>query len=93
MEQRSRIGSRLSGVAKGMEGLSLDLTQAAKSNEAGSYLKFMVLLGWFKMKIEWLDNQNLEQELKNLACGNHWILSVVAWPVLGRVENEEISYW
>ena len=45
MEQRSRIGSRLSGVAKGMEGLSLDLTQAAKSNEAGSYLKFMVLLG------------------------------------------------
>ena len=39
------MGTRLCGVAKGTEGLSLDLTQAAKSNEAGRYLKFVVLLG------------------------------------------------
>ena len=31
--------------------------------------------------------------MKNLACGGHWILPVVAWSVLRRVENEEISYW
>ena len=30
--------------------------------------------------------------MKNLACGDHRILPVVAWPVLRRVENEEISY-
>ena len=30
--------------------------------------------------------------MKNLACGGHCILLVVAWPVLRRVENEEISY-
>ena len=89
---RSRIGSRLSGVARRMEGLSLDLTQTAKSSEGGRYLKF-VILDWFKMKIGWLDNVNLEQEMKNLACGYHWILPVVAWPVLRRVENQEISYW
>ena len=75
-----------------MEGLSLDLTQAAKRNEVRRYLKF-VILGWFKMKIEWIDNVNLEQEMKNLACGDHWILSVVTWPVLRKVKNEEISYW
>ena len=43
MERRSRIGSRLSGVARGMEGLSLDLTEAAKSSEAKSYLEFVIL--------------------------------------------------
>ena len=31
--------------------------------------------------------------MKNVACGDHWILPVVAWPVLRRVKNEEISYW
>ena len=30
--------------------------------------------------------------MKNLACGGHWILSVVTWPVLRKVKNEEISY-
>ena len=74
-----------------MEGLSLDLTEAAKSSEAKSYLEF-VILGWFKMKIGWLDNLKLEQEMKNPVCGDHWILLVVAWLVLRRVENEEISY-
>ena len=43
------MGSRLSGAARGMKGLSLDLTQAAKSNKARRYPKFVVLLGWFKM--------------------------------------------
>ena len=41
---------KLSGVARGMEGLYLDLTQAAKSSEARRYLKF-VIVGLFKMKI------------------------------------------
>ena len=30
---------------------------------------------------------------ENLSCSGHWILPVVAWPMLRRVENEEISYW
>ena len=45
------------------------------------------------MKIGWLDNVNLEQEMRNIACGDHWILPVVAWPVQRMVENGEISYW
>ena len=45
------------------------------------------------MKIGWLDNVNLEQETKNLACGDHWIFIVMIWLVLIRVENKEISYW
>ena len=64
------IGLRLSDVATVMEGLSLDLTQAAKSSEARRYLGF-VISGLFKMKIGRLDNVNLEQEMKNLACGGH----------------------
>ena len=92
MEQRRKIDSRLSGVARRMQGLSLHLTQAAKSSDGKRYLEFIVLRR-FKMKIGWLDNVNLEQEMKNLACGDHWILPVVACPVLRRVENEEISYW
>ena len=74
-----------------MEGLSLDLTQAAKSSEARRYLEF-VISGLFKMKIGWLDNVNLEQEMKNISCGDNWVLLVVAWLVLRRVDNEEISY-
>ena len=27
------------------------------------------------------------------SCSDHWNLPVVAWPVLRRVKNEEISYW
>ena len=42
-EQRSRIASRLSGMARGMEGLSIDLTQATKSSEARRYLEFVIL--------------------------------------------------
>ena len=30
--------------------------------------------------------------MKNLACGDHWILNVVTWSVLRKVTNEEISY-
>ena len=92
MERRSRISSRSSGLAREMEGPALDLAQATKSSKGRRYLKFLIL-GWFKMEIGWLDNVNLEQEMKTLACGDHWILPVVAWPVLRRVENEEISYW
>ena len=68
-----------------------DLTQAGKSSEVRRYLEF-VISGWVKMKIGWLNNVNLEQEMKDLACGDHWILPVVAWLVLRRVDNEEISY-
>ena len=50
MKQRSMIGLRLSYVATVMEGLSLDLTQAAKSSEARRYLEF-VISGLFKKKI------------------------------------------
>ena len=50
MEQRSRIGSRLSDVATVMEKLSLDLTQADKSSEVRRYLEF-IISGLFKMKI------------------------------------------
>ena len=39
MERRSRIGSRLSDMATGMEGLSLDPTQAVKSSKVRRYLK------------------------------------------------------
>ena len=38
-----RIGSRLSDVARGMERLSFDLTQTAKSSEDGRYLEFVIL--------------------------------------------------
>ena len=41
MEQRIRISSRLSDVATVMEGLSLDLTQAAQSSEVRRYLEFV----------------------------------------------------
>ena len=40
MEQRSRIGSRLYGVATDKEGLSLDPTQAPKNIEVRRYLEF-----------------------------------------------------
>ena len=43
MERRSRIGSRLSGVVRGMEELSLDLTKAAKSSDARRYLELVIL--------------------------------------------------
>ena len=39
---KDRIGSRLSGVVRGMGGLSLDLTQAAKSSEARRYLELII---------------------------------------------------
>ena len=42
MEQRSRIGSRFSDVATGVEGLSLDLAQAAKSIEVRRHLDFII---------------------------------------------------
>ena len=74
-----------------MEGLALDLTQAAKSIKVRNYLDF-VISGWLEMKIGWLNSLNVEQEMKNVACGDHWIFLVVAWLVLRRVENEEISY-
>ena len=47
------MSSRLSGVATGMEGLSLDLTQAAKSSGVKKYLDF-VISGWYKKKIGWI---------------------------------------
>ena len=72
-----------------MEGLSLDLTQAAKSIEVRKHLDF-VITGWLEIKTGWLDELNVEQEMKNVACGDNWFLLVVAWLVL--VENEEISY-
>ena len=37
------MGSRLSGATTGMEGLSLDLTQAAKSSGVNKYLEFVIL--------------------------------------------------
>ena len=40
----------LSGVATGMEGLSLDLMQAAKCSGVKKYLE-VVISGCFKMKI------------------------------------------
>ena len=72
--------------------LSLDLTQAAKSIEVRRYLEFVISV-WLKMKIGWLNNVNLEKEMINLVCGDHWISLVVAWLVLRRVDNDEISYW
>ena len=74
-----------------MEGLSLDPTQAAESSEVKRNLEFVVS-DWFKIKIGWLNNVDLEQEMKNLACGDPWILLVVTGLKLRRVENEETSY-
>ena len=28
--------------------------------------------------------------MKNLACGDHWILNVVTWSVLRKVTNEDL---
>ena len=36
------MGSRLSGVATGMEGLSLDLTQVAKCMKVRRYMQFVI---------------------------------------------------
>ena len=66
----------LFGVAAGMERLSLNLTKTAKSSGVRECLEF-VISGWLKMKIVWLCNANLEQKIKNLAYGHHWILVVV----------------
>ena len=77
-------------MATGKERLFSDLTQTGKNSEVRRYLEF-VISGWLKMKIGWLNNVNLEQEVKDLACGDHWILLVVSWLVLRRVDNEEIS--
>ena len=90
-ERRSRIALRLSGVVRGMEVLFLDLTQAVKSREGRRHLEYIVS-GWFKMKFGWLGNVNLDQEMKNIASDDHWILLVVAGLVLTRVEHEETSY-
>ena len=74
-----------------MEGLSLDPTQAAESSEVKRNLEFVVS-DWFKIKIGRLNNVDLEQEMKNLAYGDPWILLVVTGLKLRRVENEETSY-
>ena len=74
---RDFFESRLSAVARGMEGISLDLTQTTESREVGRNLGF-VISGWFKMKIGWPVSIDLEQGIKNLACGGHWILIAVA---------------
>ena len=31
--------------------------------------------------------------MRNLACGDQWILLVVTWPALRRAEIEEIKYY
>ena len=38
-------------------------------------------------------NLKLEYGMRNLACGDQWILLVVTRHVLRRVEIEEIIYW
>ena len=43
--------------------------------------------------MKWPTNVNLEQEINNLACGDHWILLAVVQLVLRKADNEEISYW
>ena len=49
-KEQDRLKIIWRGQRNGMEGFSLDLTQAVKSSEARRYLEF-VILGWFKMKI------------------------------------------
>ena len=48
---------------------------------------------WCKVELLGLYNLKLEQEMRILVCGDQWILHVVTWLVLRRVEIEEISYW
>ena len=50
IKEQDRLKIIWRGQRNGMEGFSLDLTQAVKSSEARRYLEF-VILGWFKMKI------------------------------------------
>ena len=52
-------GFKIIWVAKGMESLSLDLVQAAKSSAVRECLEFLIP-GWFKMKIVWLYSVNVE---------------------------------
>ena len=45
------------------------------------------------MVIVWLYNLKLEQEMRNLACGDQSILLVVILLILRRVDTEKISKW
>ena len=47
----------------------------------------------YNMEIVWVFNLKLEQEIKNLACGDQWNLHAVSWVVRRSVVVEKISYW
>ena len=66
-------------------------TSCKKCGRVWECFKF-VNSDWFNVKIIWPYNLNLEQEMKNLACGYQWILLVVTRLVRRRVETEEINY-
>ena len=71
MEQRGRMGSRLSWVATGMEGLSLDLTQVAKYMKVRRYLQFVIsgdgCNNWFHQHCE-----NFEILSNSLYDSSNW---------------------
>ena len=46
-----------------------------------------VIAGWCKVKIAWLYNLKLEQEMRNLVCDDQWILLMVTWLVILSFQN------
>ena len=64
------MGWRFSCVPAGMERHSLDLLRAVKNIVGCENVEF-VIESWCGVKIVWLYNIKLEQEMRNLACGDH----------------------
>ena len=87
------MGSRFSWVALGMEKLSSDLLRAVKNIVGCESFRNFLTASWCKVKIVWLYNLKVEQGMRNLACGDQWILLVVTRLVVRRTEIELIVYW
>ena len=97
------MDSRFSCVTPGMEKFSLDLPWAVENRECAlevgcggvfrSWVRGICNYNMIQGENLWLYKLQLEQAMRNLACGDQLILLMVIWLVLTRVRTVEISYY